>query len=96
LQSGTITSVSNPVTAPAVKVMKAGHLLILKAPMQAGSVTIAAYNLQGKLLYANDKIPVRAGLLHHQIDVSRWIPGTYLLRVTTMGKTFALRIFIHP
>jgi endonuclease/exonuclease/phosphatase family metal-dependent hydrolase len=96
LQSGTITSVSNPVAAPAVKVMKAGHLLILKAPMQAGSVAIAAYNLQGELLYAKDKIPVRAGLLHHQIDVSRWIPGTYLLRVTTMGKTIALRIFIHP
>jgi hypothetical protein len=96
LQAGPITSVSNPVDLPAVKVMKTGHLLTLSAPMQARSVSLAAYTLQGELLYTKDKIPVRAGLLYHQIDVSRWIPGNYVLRITTMGKTTALRIFIHP
>ncbi|MEN9884600.1 MAG: hypothetical protein RLZZ420_1817, partial [Bacteroidota bacterium] len=96
MKAGTITSVSNPVAATVVKVMQAGHLLTLSASMQAVNVAIAAYTLQGELLYSKDKISSRAGLLHHQIDVSRWIPGTYVLRVTAVGKTIALRIFIHP
>jgi endonuclease/exonuclease/phosphatase family metal-dependent hydrolase len=96
LQSGTITSVSDPDAAPAIKVIQSGRHLNLLVPVTTGTVAIAAYTLQGGLLYAKDKIQVRAGLLHHQVDVSKWIPGNYVLRITTMGKTTALRIFIHP
>ena len=96
LPVGTITSVINPVAVPAVKVMQSGYLLTLTAPVHAGSAAISIYTLQGSLVYSKDEIPSRAGYVRHQIDVARWIPGSYVLRFASMGKTIALRIFIHP
>jgi endonuclease/exonuclease/phosphatase family metal-dependent hydrolase len=96
LPVGTITSVINPVAVPAVKIMQSGYLLALSAPVHAGSAAISVYTLQGSLVYSKDEIPSRAGFVRHQIDVTRWIPGSYVLRFASMGKTIALRIFIHP
>ena len=96
LPVGTITSVINPVAVPGVKVMQSGYLLTLSAPVHAGSAAISVYTLQGSLVYSKDEIPSRAGFVRHQIDVTRWIPGSYVLRFASMGKTIALRIFIHP
>ena len=96
LPVGTITYVINPVAVPAVKIMQSGYLLALSAPVHAGSAAISVYTLQGSLVYSKDEIPSRAGFVRHQIDVTRWIPGSYVLRFASMGKTIALRIFIHP
>ena len=96
LPVGTITYVINPVAVPAVKIMQSGYLLTLSAPVPAGSAAISVYTLQGSLVYSKDEIPSRAGFVRHQIDVTRWIPGSYVLRFASMGKTIALRIFIHP